>query len=180
MEPTDQLQVNLTSQDDIRAKLPEARRIYRAKIDALRVLRREVENWAKLVELLAQLAGEPETVEAPDGGTDTTRAQTRATKKESPAQDRAIAALHRAGKPMGPTALYMAVCTATDLPLTWNLRTARENESLHALALIDATRTRGFAAETCAMDKGYDLATVHDGCEDRGCRPIIPLRQPPT
>jgi hypothetical protein len=106
MEPTDQLQVNLTSQEDIRAKLPEARRIYKAKADALRALRREVENWTKLVELLAQLAGEPDTVETPDGGADTTRAQTRATKKESPAQDRAIAALQRAGKPMGPTALY--------------------------------------------------------------------------
>jgi hypothetical protein len=29
------------------------------------------------------------------------------------------------------------------------------------------------------MDKGYDLATVYDGCEDRDCRPIIPLRQTP-
>jgi hypothetical protein len=29
------------------------------------------------------------------------------------------------------------------------------------------------------MDKGYDLATVYDGCEARDCRPIIPLRQTP-
>lgn len=75
--------------------------------------------------------------------------------------------------------LDMAVCTATDLPLAWNVRTARENESLHALPLIDAVRERGFAAETCAMDKGYDLGSVYDGCEDRDCRPIIPLRQTP-
>jgi len=35
------------------------------------------------------------------------------------------------------------------------------------------------AVETCAMDKGYDLTTVYDGCEDRDVRPIIPLRQTP-
>lgn len=29
------------------------------------------------------------------------------------------------------------------------------------------------------MDKGYDLTTVYDGCEDRDVRPIIPLRQTP-
>jgi hypothetical protein len=75
--------------------------------------------------------------------------------------------------------LDMAVCTATDLPLAWNVRTARENESLHALPLLDRVRERGFDAETCAMDKGYDLATVYAGCEDRDCRPIIPLRQTP-
>jgi len=62
----------------------------------------------------------------------------------------------------------------------WNVRTARENESVHAVALLDATRARGFAAETCAMDKGYHLATVYDACEDRNCRPIITLRPPRT
>ena len=41
----------------------------------------------------------------------------------------------------------MAVCTATDLPLAWNVRTARDSESIHALPLLDATRVRGFAAE---------------------------------
>jgi hypothetical protein len=50
----------------------------------------------------------------------------------------------------------MAVCTATDLPLAWNVRTARDNESIHALPLLDATLARGFAVQTAAMDKGYD------------------------
>ncbi len=40
----------------------------------------------------------------------------------------------------------MAVCTATDLPLAWNVRTARDGEALHALPLIDKARARGFAA----------------------------------
>jgi IS5 family transposase len=75
--------------------------------------------------------------------------------------------------------LDMAVCAKTDLPLAWNVRTARENESLHALPLLDRVRERGFAAVTCAMDKGYDLATVYNGCEERDCRPIIPLRMTP-
>jgi transposase len=30
------------------------------------------------------------------------------------------------------------------------------------------------------MDKGYDVGPVYDGCEDRGVRPIIPLRQTPA
>ena len=71
----------------------------------------------------------------------------------------------------------MAVCTDTGLPLAWNVRTARDNESIHALPLIDTARKRGFAVETCAMDKGYDVGPVYDGCEVRGVRPIIPLRQ---
>ena len=63
--------------------------------------------------------------------------------------------------------------------LAWNVRTARDNESIHALPLLDMARARGFAAETCAMDKGYDLTTVYDGCEARDVRPIIPLRATP-
>ena len=76
--------------------------------------------------------------------------------------------------------LDMAVCTATDLPLAWGVRTARENESLHALPLVDKARARGFAVETAAMDKDYDLTAIYDGCEARNVRPIIPLRQTPA
>jgi len=76
--------------------------------------------------------------------------------------------------------LDMAVCTATDLPLAWNARTARDNESIHALPLIDKARERGFAVETAAMDKGYDNGFVYDGCEARDVHPIIPLRDTPA
>ena len=75
--------------------------------------------------------------------------------------------------------LDMAVCTATDLPLAWGVRTARDNESIHALPLIDKARRRGFAVETAAMDKAYDATTIYEGCEARDVRPIIPLRQTP-
>jgi hypothetical protein len=74
----------------------------------------------------------------------------------------------------------MAVCTATDLPLASNARTARDQESIHALALIDKARERGFAVETAAMDKGYDITWVYDGCEDRDVRPVIPLKGTPA
>lgn len=76
--------------------------------------------------------------------------------------------------------LDLVVCTATDLPLAWNVRTAREQECLHALPLIDRARERGFAVETAALDKGYDITWVYDGCEDRDVRPIIPLKATPA
>jgi DDE family transposase len=74
----------------------------------------------------------------------------------------------------------MAVCSRTGLPVAWQTRTAKANESSFALPLLDAARERGFNIETCAMDKGYDLGPLYDGCEDRGIRPIVPLRQTPA
>jgi len=38
-------------------------------------------------------------------------------------------------------------------------------------------RAGGFAAETSAMDKGYKLNCPYRACEDRGGRPIMPLRE---
>jgi hypothetical protein len=62
------------------------------------------------------------------------------------------------------------------MPLACNVRTARDGEAIHALALIDKARARGFAAGTAAMDKGYDVGPIYHGCEERDCRPTIPLR----
>jgi transposase, IS5 family len=76
--------------------------------------------------------------------------------------------------------LHAAVDTATGLSLAWEVRTAKDAEARAALPLIDATRARGFAVETCAMDKGYDNGPIYDGCEDRDVRPIIPLRRTPA
>ena len=55
----------------------------------------------------------------------------------------------------------MAVCARTGLPLAWQTRTARANESNFAAPLIDAVRAHGLAAETCALDKGYDLEAIY-------------------
>jgi IS5 family transposase len=73
--------------------------------------------------------------------------------------------------------VHAAVCTNTGLPLAWQVESARTSETSIALDLIDAVRARGFAVETCAMDKGYDTNPIHDGCMDRGIAPIVALRR---
>ena len=45
--------------------------------------------------------------------------------------------------------------------------------------LLDTAKARGFAAETCALDMGDDNNRVYGECSERGCAPIIPLRQTP-
>jgi hypothetical protein len=56
---------------------------------------------------------------------------------------------------------------------------AREHESNFVAGLLDTVRERGFAAETCTLDKGYDNGRVYRECADRQCVPIIPLRETP-
>jgi Transposase DDE domain/Transposase domain (DUF772) len=73
--------------------------------------------------------------------------------------------------------VHAAVCANTGLPLAWEVETARTSETTIALGLLDAARVRGFAVETCAMDKGYDTNPIHDGCMDRGIAPIVALRR---
>jgi hypothetical protein len=72
--------------------------------------------------------------------------------------------------------LQAAVCTATGLPLAWQVETARRHESNFVAPLIDALHARGFQPETVAMDKGYDNTRVYAEVEARGCDPVIPLR----
>jgi len=72
--------------------------------------------------------------------------------------------------------IHAAACTRTGLPLAWRIESGNRQESLFALPLLDAVRARGFAAESCSFDKGYDHNGIYDGCEERGCRPIIPLK----
>jgi Transposase DDE domain len=82
--------------------------------------------------------------------------------------------------------LHLAACARTGLPLAWQVETGRANESQFVGSLLDRTRARGFAAERCALDRGYDVGPVYDACEERDCRPIVPLRnvgkphEPPT
>ncbi len=76
--------------------------------------------------------------------------------------------------------LQAAVCARTDLPVAWRVETARDHEASFAIPLLDAARQRGFAPQTCVMDLGYDTDAIHAGVEERGCRPIIPLKQTAT
>jgi hypothetical protein len=61
--------------------------------------------------------------------------------------------------------LHLAACTRTGLPLAWQVETGRRNESLYVVPLLESLRTRGYRAETCAMDKGYDNDRVYGECE---------------
>jgi hypothetical protein len=115
MDHTTELQVNLLNVDDIRAKLPEARRIYRAKLDALAAMSQDVQNFSGMLSWMAHMAGEQAKEADPwaaarqslgDARVDTLAPTVRPKRVPSPAQDRAVAALKRAGQPMGPTALY--------------------------------------------------------------------------
>src|SRR2546421_11283589 len=45
---------------------------------------------------------------------------------------------------------------------------------------LQVLRRRSFTAETCAMDKGYDVSVPCDACEEHGSRPAVPLRQTTT
>jgi IS5 family transposase len=73
--------------------------------------------------------------------------------------------------------LHMAVDTATDLPLAWEVHTAKDAEVQFAMSLLDEVKERGFGVHTAAMDKGYDMERIYAGCEERNVRPIIPLRE---
>jgi len=75
--------------------------------------------------------------------------------------------------------LQAAVCTATGLPVAWEVATARTNESRFVASLLDTAIARGLAVETCAMDKAYDFQRIHDECAERDCQAIVPLRKTP-
>jgi hypothetical protein len=73
--------------------------------------------------------------------------------------------------------LHLAACARTGLPLAWRVETAKRNESLYVAPLLDALRSRGFRAATCAMDKGYDNNRVLEETIQREVAPIICLRK---
>jgi hypothetical protein len=76
--------------------------------------------------------------------------------------------------------IHAAVCADTGLPVAWEVSTAASHESNYVAPLLDALARRGFAVETCAMDKGYDVGNVYDACEAANVQPIVPLRSTPA
>jgi hypothetical protein len=68
--------------------------------------------------------------------------------------------------------VHAAVCTRTGLPLAWQVRSAREHESLFVAALLDTLRHRGFQPETAALDMGYDNNRVYAECEECNIAPV--------
>ncbi|MDP9395518.1 MAG: transposase, partial [Actinomycetota bacterium] len=76
--------------------------------------------------------------------------------------------------------LHAAVCTATGLPVAWQVETAKVSETTIVAPLLDTMRSRSLTPEIAVLDRGYDTTAIYDECEDRGIRPIIPLRQTPA
>jgi transposase, IS5 family len=75
--------------------------------------------------------------------------------------------------------LHEAVCTATDLPVAWQVETARDHETRFVAPLLDTAKRRGALAATAALDKGYDNNRVYAELAERECLPLIPLRKTP-
>jgi hypothetical protein len=69
--------------------------------------------------------------------------------------------------------------TRTNPPLACEVASSRENESTHVASLIDSGREHGFTAETCALDKAYDIEPVYAECEQRDYRLVIPIMATP-
>lgn len=72
--------------------------------------------------------------------------------------------------------VHASVDAKWDLPLAWTVATARDAEALYSLALVDATKARGFDVRVAIADKGYDNEPFHQGCMDRGVSPVTSLR----
>jgi Transposase DDE domain len=73
--------------------------------------------------------------------------------------------------------VHAAVDAKYDLPLAWTVETASAADQNFALALLDATKARGFAVRTAIMDKGYDTDPIHHGCMDRSVAPVTALKE---
>ncbi len=73
--------------------------------------------------------------------------------------------------------LHMAVCAKTDLPLAWQVETAKANEVPTVAPLLDQLHAVGIDPETCAMDRGYDAGTAYEACSTRGIDPVVPLKK---
>ena len=64
--------------------------------------------------------------------------------------------------------------------MAWRVETAKASESTFALPLLDAVKARGFRPEVAILDMGYDHTLVYEGCEERDCHPVVPLRETPA
>jgi hypothetical protein len=72
--------------------------------------------------------------------------------------------------------LHIATCAKTDLPVAWQVETARTHEASLADDLLGRVRER-VEAQTFALDKGYDATFFHEACAKADVLPIIPLKK---
>ena len=128
----DRVPVNLADPKDIRAKMPDIKKL-------LASAKQELDALKEQVEMLTRIVGEepvaPVSVEVSGGGSATASGlkvpKAKGSPKAAPAQDRAIRALERAGRPMGPASLFRFMeAEGIEMPATLN----RLNATLWAAA----------------------------------------------
>ena len=64
--------------------------------------------------------------------------------------------------------------------MAWQIETAGSHESTYVAPLLDAAQSRGFTAETTALDMGYDNERVYGEYETATPARNIPLRETPA
>ena len=73
--------------------------------------------------------------------------------------------------------LHLAVCTRTDLPLGWEVRTSKEADMRIVEPLLKQLAERGVKPVSVAMDRGYDYQAVYQACQDHGALPVVAARR---
>jgi hypothetical protein len=76
--------------------------------------------------------------------------------------------------------VHAAICTATGLPLAWQVETAKDSEIPLVPTLLDIVADRTFTPSVVVLDRGYDAGDVYAEIEGRHMRPVIPLKQTPA
>lgn len=71
--------------------------------------------------------------------------------------------------------VHAMVDAATELPLAWVVRTAKDSELPEVEGLLDRVKERGFRPAVVTLDKNYDAADIYTTVMDRGAKPVIPL-----
>jgi hypothetical protein len=99
-------QLNLADPEEVAAKMPEIRDLYAEKQRELKALREAFVALSRQVEFLGRLVGAKQPARGRAPVTAARRARLNARARNAPGQDRAVAALERADRPMGPTSLY--------------------------------------------------------------------------
>ena len=76
--------------------------------------------------------------------------------------------------------VHAAVCTATGLPLAWQVETAKDSEIPMVPVLVDIMHARDFMPGVLVLDRGYDTEKGYETVEGYGIRPVVPLRKTPA
>jgi hypothetical protein len=69
--------------------------------------------------------------------------------------------------------LHAAACARTDLPLAWEVQSARQHESLSVPPLLETLAVAASRPRRCALDMGYDVNPVYEACQSAGTLSIM-------